>query len=71
VRYRDDRALRNKAEKIHHRREAAKENAVKEAEAKKALEEKTEGEVEVCCFQNILEVCGPSTSVDQLPKQIQ
>lgn len=46
VRYRDDRALRNKAEKIHHRKEAAKENAVKEAEAKKSLEVKPEGEVE-------------------------
>jgi len=46
VRYRDDRALRNKAEKIHHRKEAAKENAVKEAEAKKNLEVKPEGEVE-------------------------
>jgi hypothetical protein len=71
VRYRDDRALRNKAEKIHHRKEAAKENAVKEAEAKKTLEEKTEGEVEVSYFQNILEVYGPSASLDQLPKQIQ
>ncbi|XP_021921495.1 zinc finger protein on ecdysone puffs-like isoform X2 [Zootermopsis nevadensis] len=46
VRYRDDRALRSKAEKIHHRKEVAKENAVKEAEAKKNLEEKTEGEDE-------------------------
>jgi len=46
VRYRDDRALRSKAEKIHHRKEAAKENAVKEAEAKKSLEIKSEGEVE-------------------------
>lgn len=54
VRYRDDRALRNKAEKIHHRKEVAKENAAKEAEAKKNLEEKTEGQDEVSEFQNIL-----------------
>jgi hypothetical protein len=52
VRYRDDRALRSRAEKIHHRKEAAKENAVKEAEAKKSLEEKTEGQDEVSYFQN-------------------
>jgi hypothetical protein len=50
VRYRDDRALRSKAEKIHHRKEVAKENAVKEAEAKKSLEEKIEGEDEVRLF---------------------
>ncbi|XP_069677621.1 uncharacterized protein [Periplaneta americana] len=40
VRYRDDRALRSKAEKIHHRKEIAKENAAKEAEAKKNSEAK-------------------------------
>jgi hypothetical protein len=71
VRYRDDRALRSKAEKIHHRKEAAKENALKEAEAKKSLEEKAEGEVEVSYFQNVLEVCDPSATLDQPPKQIQ
>lgn len=54
VRYRDDRALRNKAEKIHHRKEVAKENAAKEAEAKKSLEEKTGGQDEVSDFQHIL-----------------
>lgn len=46
VRYRDDRALRTRAEKIHHRKEVAKENAAKEAEAKKNLEEKTESQDE-------------------------
>lgn len=71
VRYRDDRALRNKAEKIHHRKEAAKENAVKEAEAKKNLEVKTESEVEVNYIQSILKVYGPSSSLDRLPKHVQ
>lgn len=60
VRYRDDRALRNKAEKIHHRKEAAKENAVKEAEAKKSLEVKPEGEVEVNDIHSILKVYDPA-----------
>jgi hypothetical protein len=63
VRYRDDRALRSKAEKIHHRKEVAKENAVKEAEAKKSLEEKTEGEDEVRLFLNILEMLDPFLSL--------
>jgi hypothetical protein len=63
VRNRDDRALRSKAEKIHHRKEAAKENALKEAEAKKSLEEKTEGEDEVSCFQFLLEMLDCSLSL--------
>jgi len=71
VRYRDDRALRSKAEKIHHRKEAAKENAVKEAEAKKSLEVKSEGEVEVNDIQSILKGYDPSTALDRLPKQVQ
>jgi len=71
VRYRDDRALRNKAEKIHHRKEAAKENAVKEAEAKKNLEVKPEGEVEVNDIQSILKGYDPSTFLERLPKQVQ
>jgi hypothetical protein len=55
VRYRDDRALRSKAEKIHHRKEVAKENAAKEAEAKKNLDEKAEGQDEVNSFQIMLQ----------------
>lgn len=56
VRYRDDRALRSKAEKIHHRKEVAKENAVKEAEVKKSLEENAEGQDEVKLFLHCVQV---------------